>query len=976
MCLRLSSDNFLRADPARECLNVFSTLCCADMSPTMMMHQVLFFPSFIKGETRLLVFRRIRTSQLPRHRHMYVNVVDLLLTGLGIPDVPSFIPTQRTKSFLNTLYPVPPRTCLVKVGYDTLQPCWSSCLLHLMFCSLSHPTKPLPLFCRARFITQLALQEADRILGGSGWATECYLSFALLPEGMPLPPPALEEFWRRDDDGQGGGEGVGGNRGYANGSESHQPRPPAPVEVFEALRMVGRAGGGEGADGLIPHGLQRTVIMCMARRHPDVMQKMTRRRVQILSKISSLVGTFDDDCWGLRAPGGANAGTLVGAASARSGGDAEVVDVIPSGLLGSRRPGPPTHGYGGFSRYDYLVASWDALPSPHTLASAASNYVSSVRASCQAAVAAAEAEAGTGQNGDDTSASSADGVSGGGGWPAARALASVADLEALAGRRSEAIRAYGEACAILAVEAARAAKVAVIQNKERAARDSHHKVASLVQELAVLLAQLGREAPAIRLLQRAVEMHLSALEASGVLVPHSAGGGNQHRSGLNKPDAEAEAATAAANEDAHGRGAGITYRAVVDDVRPVSSRLFLQSSVRGGQHPASGRGGDGSSGGGTGSLPAFGRLDVVGTCVGDLGLVLACTRSLQQEQKIDESVQLAEKVYPVLKEILGADHAFTKTALAVFAGQAIVDECFAQADADGSSGGGHPPLPSPTSRRRLARSSGGRGGNSAAAGIGSGAGGAGGLGGGGGGGGSGGAAKHTAGSSLVASTLSDLSVPPSPLPQEFYARYSSSVNGAKNVSGARGVSGGGGGGDSRRRSRRGYSTNGSASSGTEGDDGEDTDSRGSSGALGGPRRAGPVGGGAYSRLSFPRRALNRGGVAQGWEQSEVATVGGGAGGGALGRGTLEPASSRMQQEFYFQHRTRRARAHAFLITAATRARLKNANRAEAGLFLRDLGRLAGGASGRNGSSNGDRGLSAVAMSPDGTPQMERLTRRR
>lgn len=771
------------------------------------------------------------------------------------------------------------------------------------------------------------------------------------------------------NDSQGGEEGGGGNSGYANGSESHHHCPPAPVEVFEALRLVGRAGGGEGADGLIPHGLQRTVVVCMAQRHPEMMQKMVRRRVQMLSRISSLVGTFDDDCWGLRAAGGADAGAGARIAATRSGGDEGVVDVIPSGLLVSRRPGPPTHGYGGFSRYDYLVASWEALPRPHTLAFAASSYVSSVRASCQAAVAAAKAA--SAQNGDGASASSADADFGGVGWAAARALASAADLEALAGRRSEAIPAYVEACAILAAEAARTAKVAVVQNKERAARNSHHKVASMMQELAVLLAQFGREAPAIRLLQRAVEMHLSALEASGVLVPHVAGG-NEHRSGLNGSDTEAVAATAAADENAHGRGADITFRAVMDDVRPVSSRLFLQPSARVGQHPASGRGGDSSNGGSSGSLPAFGRLDVVSTCVGDLGLVLACTRSLQQEQKIDESVQLAEKVYPVLKEILGADHTFTKTALAVFAGQAIVDECFAQGDVDGGSGGGHPALPSPASRRRLARSYGGRGGGSTA-GIGGGGGGAGGLGGGGGGGGSGAAAQNTTGSSLVASTLSDLSLPPSPLPEEYYARYSSSANGAKNTSGSHGVSGGGGGGHMGRRSSRGYSINGSASSGTEGDDGEDTDSRGSSGALGGPRRAGPVGGVAYSRVSFPTRDLNRCGVPQGWEQSELAVVGGG---GAFGRGTLEPASSRMQEEFYFQHRTRRARAHAFLITAATRARLKNANRAEAGLFLRDLGRLAGATSGRNGRSNGGRELSGAGLSPNGTPQIERLTRRR
>ncbi|CAN0097733.1 unnamed protein product [Ectocarpus sp. 12 AP-2014] len=58
------------------------------------------------------------------------------------------------------------------------------------------PEQELPVRQLVAVLTELALQEADRILGGSGWAVECYLSFVLLPEGHPLPPPALEEFWR------------------------------------------------------------------------------------------------------------------------------------------------------------------------------------------------------------------------------------------------------------------------------------------------------------------------------------------------------------------------------------------------------------------------------------------------------------------------------------------------------------------------------------------------------------------------------------------------------------------------------------------------------------------------------------------------------------------------------------------------------------------------------------------------------------
>ncbi|CAN0111495.1 unnamed protein product, partial [Ectocarpus fasciculatus] len=834
------------------------------------------------------------------------------------------------------------------------------------------PVEEMPVRKLVAVLTELALQEADRILGGSGWAVECYLSFALLPEGLPLPPPALEDFWQSD---RGAEEGAGAGGAGSPFAAAHSL--PSPVEVFEALRMVCRAGGGEGADGLVLHGLQRAVVSCLALRHPEAMQKAARRRARTLSRISSLVGTFDDACWGLR-----GADTRAGGAS---GGDG-IADAIPSGLLGSGRPGPPNHGYGGFSRYDYLVASWDALPAPYSLTSAVAGYVSSVRAAYRAAAAAAAAAALVSSGGDEdegdaegaaaSTAAAAAAAGGGGAWAGARALASAADVLALAGQRSRAIAVYEEACGLLVDEAARAAGAAGVPHKERAARESHHKVASMLRELAVLAAQFEREAPAIRLLQRAVEMHLSALEASGVLVPHFAGG-NEHRSKLKADGGDAAVAAAAAAAEAQGRGADVTYRAVMADARPLCSRLWLQFPVGTGERTAAagrGGGGGGGGGGGNGNLPTFGRLDVVGTCVGDLGLVLACTRVLRQEEKVDESVQLAEKVYPVLKEILGADHAFTKAALAAFVGQGIVDQCWNQADVHGSgSSGGHPSLPSPTSRRRLARSSGGRGVSAVAAAA--------------------AAAQSTAGSfSLAATTLSDLSLPPSPLPEEFYARYSSSVNSANSGRGdapgvGQGGSGGGGGrGRGRGRSSSGFSNSGSVTSGTEGDDGEDSDS-GGSGALGVHRRAGPVGGGAYSSLSFPRRVLNGGRQehgwrmegAHGWGQGETAASSSSGGGGR--GGGMEPASWRMQQEIYFRHRTRRARAHAFLITAATRARLKNADRDEAGLFLRDLGRQAGAissgsTSGSGGGGDGGReGVAGMATSPDGTPQMARLTRR-
>ncbi|CAM9832540.1 unnamed protein product [Ectocarpus sp. 4 AP-2014] len=834
------------------------------------------------------------------------------------------------------------------------------------------PEQELPVRQLVAVLTELALQEADRILGGSRWALECYLSFALLPEGHPLPPPALEEFWRS---GRGAEERAAAGRGGSSFAAAHNL--PSPVEVFEALRMVCRAGGGEGADGLVLHGLQRAVVSCLALRHPEAMQKAARRRARTLSRISSLVGTFDDACWGLR-------GADVGAGGASGGDDSSggegVAGAIPSGLLGSGRPGPLHHGYGGFSRYDYLVASWDALPAPYSLTSAVAGYVSSVRTAYRAAAAAAAAAAALVSSGGNKGEGGAEGAAaaaagGAGGWAAARALASAADMLALAGQRSRAIAVYEEACGLLAEEAARAAGMVGVPQKERAARESHHKVASMLRELAMLAAQFEREAPAIRLLQRAVEVHLSALEASGVLVPHFAGG-NEHRSKLKADGGDAAVAAAAAAAEAQGRGADVTYRAVVDDARPLCSRLWLQFPVGTRERAASAGRGDGSGGGGgNGNLPAFGRLDVVGTCVGDLGLVLACTRVLRQEEKVDESAQLAEKVYPVLKEILGADHAFTKAALAAFVGQGIVDQCWKKADVHGSgSSGGHPSLPTPTSRRRLARSSGGRGASAA--------------------GGSAGAsaAQSTAGSSsLAATTLSDLSLPPSPLPEEFYARYSSSVNSANSGRGdapADGHGGNGGGGRGRGRSNSGFSNSGSVTSGTEGDDGGDSDSDGS-GAIGGHRRAGPVGGSAYGSLSFPRRVLNGGRQehgwrregAHGWGQGEAAAAASSSSGGVGGRGGggVEPASSRMQQEIYFRHRTRRARAHAFLITAATRARLKNADRDEAGLFLRDLGRQAGATSSSNngggGGGGGREGVAGLAVSPDGTPQMARLTRR-
>lgn len=847
---------------------------------------------------------------------------------------------------------------------------------------------------------QIALQEADRILGGTGWAVECYLSFALLPEGMPLPPPALEELWRPEDGGSAVRTTIRGPANARKAAFEQGQRAPGPVEVLEALRMVGRAGGGEGAVGLIPHGIQRQVMLCIAQGYRDTMSKMLQRRLGVLSRISSLVGTFDDDCWALGGGGGEgkiklalNRGTGTdtgdGGDSASNGHVAhpgagennkktndekrkkEVTEtrdqcktadsVIPAGLLGSGRPGPPSHGYGGFSRYDYLVASWGALPAAHTLTAAASAYLACTREVCVAAAA-------NGKGGDGGGAA---------GWARARALASVADVMALAGRGAEAIPAYGEACKLLVAEAAASAEADGIPQWQRSAKSSIHKLASMVEELAILAAQLGKEATAIRLLQRAVEMHLNVLEATGSLVPEVDGNRRNSTGGVSDDgSAKPTNAKMADEHEARGRGGSLTCRAVAEDTRPLSSRLRFHPSVGAGMQSPSGRGsiwGGSGSGGGSSTLPMFGRLDMVGTCVGDLGLVVSCTRQLRQEKKIDESVQLAEKAYPVLKDILGADHAFTKAALAAFVGQGIVDECWSQSDA-GNGALGHPSLPSPTSRRRLARSYEARAPSAGGGRNGSGVSGSGGI-----IGAVGGSSARSA-SSAAALTPSELSSPPSPLPEEFYTRYSSSLNGTQTStrstssarqSGSRADSAGlgslplrsrGGGRGQKAHPGSAFSNTGSASSGTDGDEAEDSDG-------GGRRRAGRVGrGSGDSILPWTRRGSDRASKGyrlegQGW-QREFGSM------ATSERGSLELASTRMQQELYFRHRTRRARAHAFLITAATRARLKTADRAEAGLFLIDLARQVGASYDDEGAGSvGDGGT----LSPDGATQMARLT---
>ncbi|CAN0193166.1 unnamed protein product, partial [Laminaria digitata] len=177
------------------------------------------------------------------------------------------------------------------------------------------------------------------------------------------------------------------------------------------------------------------------------------------------------------------------------------------------------------------------------------------------------------------------------------------------------IPVYEEACGLLAAEAARGAKVAAVPQRQQTARNALHKVASMVKELALLAAQFGKEAPAIRLLQRAVEMHLSALEACGVLVPHPDSGdcgGGGGRSGWDGAGGEGSklgrpgmlggsaAAETAADEEARGRGGSITCSAVADDGRPLRSRLWLQPSAGTGAPSPSGRGSSGGGGGGGG----------------------------------------------------------------------------------------------------------------------------------------------------------------------------------------------------------------------------------------------------------------------------------------------------------------------------------------------------------------------------------------
>lgn len=824
------------------------------------------------------------------------------------------------------------------------------------YCS---PCAP-PCFCGV----QVALAEADSILGGLGLATQWYLSFALLPEGFPLPPPALEEFWRSED-------GGAGNARVANSSLSASNHEPGAVEVLEALRLLGRAGGGESAAGVAPHGIQRRLVLVMSEDHPDIMDKLLRRRVWVLSRISSLVGTFDDECWALGGGGDGyvTAGAKTGGGGAGVGGpggrgarrdswlpNGEVaesdVDIIPASLLGSG-PGPPSHGYGGFSRYDYLVASWEALPGGHTLTAAATGYLESVRAACKAV--------------------QHSGGGGVGGWAAARALAAAADVQALADRGSEAIPAYEEACRLLAAEAERSAQAGGVSQWKGAARDSLHKMAIMVQDLALFTGHVRKEAAAIRLLQRSVEIHLSVLAASGCLVPdigESALHGQQKTpaSGSMGADREVEEA-AQLLEVTKGRGAGISWRAVANDDRPLRIRLRLQPMEGGGEPAPAGRGGGGGGGASGGTLPLFGTLDVAATCVADLGRVVSCTRQLRQAKRVDESVQLAEKVYPVLKEILGAEHAFTKAALAGFVGQGIVDECWSQQGAgaldldDALGPGQHPTLPSPTSHRKLARNNESR----APLGV------------------PGSAEKKGASSSASAksSSLAALSSPPSPLPPEFYSRPTSAVSappsagaqalGTPNPHPSSAMAPQGGTGDWRPyhhhyhgSGRQGFSFGvGSSSSGSEADDGDESDGlpRGV-GALRAPRRGGRVGRG------FPpnsKRSLDR--QLQGWQREahpawnrrEPPPPFGMAAAAGVGRDALHPASTLMQHDRYIRHLIRRARAHAFLVTAATRARLKDAHRAKAGLFLLDRARQAGAT------------MSGGVSPEGGGPQMPRLT---
>lgn len=837
----------------------------------------------------------------------------------------------------------------------------------------------------------MALEEADRILGRKKLGTDCFLSFALLPEGLPLPPPALEKFWLDEDalstESKSSVSGIMTASRSDSSAFSETPRAPDPLEVFEALRLLGRAGGSEGADGLIPHGIQRLLVVGLASLHPETMDRMAYRRAHMLSRISSLVGTFEDDCWALgggeearirraAATSSSSASAMVssnlhrddlaGPSQGKEDGNGQEVELepIPTGLLGSGRPGRPSHGFGGFSRYDYLVASWDALPAPHTLSVAAGRYLESIRASCKPVATTMVKK--TSRRGS------------GAGWAEARALASAADVNALAGRREEAIEAYVEACELLAAEAERRARSGGgINSWQQSARSALHKVASMVQELAVVTAQLGKMPPAIRLLQRAVEIHLSVLEASGALVPDfgydngsSTSPGQESRlKNIAITRGPIGEGTAEGVDGGRGKGGAITCRAVADDCRPLPLRLWSHPApiATAGQQSPSGRGSCGGGGGG-GMLPAYGRLDVVGTCVGDLGLVVACTRQLRQEERIDESVQLAEKAYPVLREILGADHAFTRAALAAFVGQGIVDECWSQSDVMNGALG-QPSLPSPTSRRRLARNYEGRSAStfvtrvSARSRVGVGAGNI--------NGGSGnGVSDGRLGSSVSASTLSELSSPPSPLPEEFYSRHSFSVayGGEIRTSLSRVTDGASRQRDrDRERSSSGLSNNDSTSSGTDGD--EDSDAGSAWSRTIASRRAGPVG--RTGRLSFQKRSIDRlsngsrvEAMGQSWRKDSI----GGGGGGGLRRGSVEPASNRMQQEFYFLHRTRRARAHAFLITTATRARLKYADRVEAGIFLIDCARQAGAAKG----GVTVKGPGVGITSPEETTQMTRL----
>ncbi|CAN0442377.1 unnamed protein product, partial [Discosporangium mesarthrocarpum] len=357
---------------------------------------------------------------------------------------------------------------------------------------------------------------------------------------------------------------------------------------------------------------------------------------------------------------------------------------------------------GGFARYDRLVASWRALPQGNTLSAAAMGYMAAMRRALS-----------------DPAPHTPS-------WAVARALASAADMHVLAGKGRMTIPMYKEACTILEKTAAVggeaegfASLMAVAtpasggtpaQRTQEMPGDAQemHKVGRMLKDLALLVADAGEAETAIRLFQRAVEVHLSSLAGAGRLVSDV----SEAAPGPSAPNPEPPWSFVPLDlrgadwGDDRGQGATITGLAVAADTRPLHVRL--RSGLRGALGALGGGLGGESTGnancggignvrakaGGRGAVPPIGPLDVAASCAADLGQVVGCARSLRDRGHLDEAVLVSEKVLAVLVKVVGPDHDLTKAALAGIVGQGVVDKCWSR-ELGNSFEGAAPELGSP-----------------------------------------------------------------------------------------------------------------------------------------------------------------------------------------------------------------------------------------------------------------------------------------